>query len=419
MASILATDVNESIEFFKNIPIKNYLLGLSIVPSILLYYNIIKKFNVKFYRNKTLLIIFIITAMLQQSPFQFFRDSSDAIKLVNQEIKKLNDLKHKNTWGKSTLNNSKYDTYILIIGESVRRDYLNAYNYPIPNTPFMSKSNGVIVDGLTATGNNTISSLRLMLTQPKNNISPQYDKNFIDLVNSSGIETYWISNQGYLGKYDTPITAIAQKSKYKYFIKNLEYNSMNTSDYSLIPEFRKTLQNKNKKLVVLHLYGSHPNSCDRIIDYPKILENIDPKYDEINCYISSIKKTDSILEDIYKILLNEQKVNKLTFSMLYFSDHGLSSSLNNENINLRVGDHRQSYEVPLFTVSSDSLTQKRCTSFKSGLNFTNGLADWIGILNKQVPSYSLIDCKDDDDVYNQKKLLDIKENEPAINLSSL
>ena len=31
----------------------------------------------------------------------------------------------------------------------------------------------------------------------------------------------------------------------------------------------------------------------------------------------------------------------------------------------------------------------------------------------------LFDCKDDDDVYNQKKLLDIKENEPAINLSSL
>lgn len=414
IASIVATDINESFEFLNNIPILDYFLGFIIVPSVLIYYKIIKKLNINFYRNKTFLIICIILAMLQHSPFQIFKDSNAAIESVKHEINILNNLNNKSTWGNSKLNNSNYNTYVLIIGESSRRDYLNAYGYPIKNTPFLSNSNGILVDGLTAAGNNTVSSLRLMLTQSTIDNQPQYDKNFIDLANQVGIETYWLSNQGFIGKYDTPITAIAKKSAHTFFLKKGPYDSLNTSDYLLIPEFKKLITNKNKKLIVIHLYGSHPNACDRIEDYPIILNDVEPKYDEINCYISSIKKTDEILQDIYTSLLDIKKKDNISFSMLYFSDHGLSSKNDNEKVVLRVGNKKQSYQTPLFMVNSDSINRKECKSFKSGLNFTNGIANWLGISNQQLPKYSLFDCKDDNNQNDHQIMLNNAQNDVPI-----
>ncbi|WP_369678679.1 sulfatase-like hydrolase/transferase [Pasteurella multocida] len=32
--------------------------------------------------------------------------------------------------------NSKYDNYVLVIGESMRADYMSLYGYPIETTPF-------------------------------------------------------------------------------------------------------------------------------------------------------------------------------------------------------------------------------------------------------------------------------------------
>lgn len=244
IASAFATDTNETYEFFVNIPIKNYLIGLIIIPLVLIYYQITTKLDIKIYKNKTILILFIIIALFKQAPFQFFTDIKNSIKEVKKEQKILEDLDKKTSWEKNQLTNSKYDTYVLIIGESVRRDYLHAYGYSIPNTPFLSNSKGILIDGLTAPAKNTVASLRLMLTQATTDSQPQYDKNFVDLANQSGFKTYWLSNQGYLGEHDTPITAIAKKSSQTFFLKKGAYDSLNTSDFSLIPEFKKLITNK-------------------------------------------------------------------------------------------------------------------------------------------------------------------------------
>ena len=70
----------------------------------------------------------------------------------------------KATGGQSTLENSKYQDYVIILGESARKDYLHAYGYPVNDTPFMSSANGTLIDGMTSAGTNTVASLRLMLT---------------------------------------------------------------------------------------------------------------------------------------------------------------------------------------------------------------------------------------------------------------
>ena len=147
-----------------------------------------------------------------------------------------------------------------------------------------------------------------------------------------------------------------------------------------------------------------------------MLDKIDSKYDEINCYISSIKKTDAILQEIYTSLVNVEKKDHISFSMLYFADHGLSSQQDGDSVVLRVGEKKQSYQIPLFMVNSDSIDRKKCESFKSGLNFTNGIGNWLGISNQQLPKYSLFDCKNDSNQINHQTMLNNAENDIPIKL---
>ena len=62
-------------------------------------------------------------------------------------MQKLKQISQSDNWGKSTLENSRYDDYVIVLGESARKDYHHAYGYPIENTPFMSNAKGTLIDG--------------------------------------------------------------------------------------------------------------------------------------------------------------------------------------------------------------------------------------------------------------------------------
>ncbi|WP_341488812.1 phosphoethanolamine transferase [Photobacterium damselae subsp. damselae] len=327
--------------------------------------------------------------------------------------------------GESTLNDkSKYNTYVLVIGESVRRDYMGVYGYPINNTPFLSKVNGVVINGLESAGTNTVASLRLMLTQGNiNKWTPEYNYNIIDLAKSAGYKTYWLSNQGYTGTYDTPVTAIAKQSDNRYFLKLGAYNSSNTSDYALLPEIKTTISNKiKKKLIVIHLYGSHPSACDRITDFDKIITVKDKKYKYLSCYVNSIAKTDDFLSQVYSMLEDEYQKNKNdTFSMIYFSDHGLSHRLVDGQIlfnNNKVSKYH--FDVPLIKMSSDDYQHDEYNVSKSGAFFTDGLASWLGINNEKISNrYDLFSNESDKEISHYRVKLDEYKNDPAINIDNL
>lgn len=415
IASIFSTDFNEIKEFFYQIPKVNFLYPLFIIIGIFLFRYFSIKLHIKYHKNKTLLCLLIIFSMINQSPYLFLNKIVNSSMQVFYELIKLNKMMIKSSWGESSLKNSKYDNYILVIGESARRDYHHAYGYPINNTPFMSNSNGTLIDGLTSGGTNTVTSLRLMLTHPnKKKWEPDYSLNFIDLAKSAKIKTYWISNQGFIGKHDTPVTSIARRSDFTFFSKKGDYSSNNTSDFILLNKVKEVINKneKDKRLIVIHLYGSHPDSCERINDYKKIIKVKDNKYSNIACYISSINKTDDFLKSLYNIMNNNFKDKKSSYSILYFSDHGLSHNEINDII--YINNHSESklhYNIPLFKISSDDKNKNYCKSFKSGLNFTNGIANWIGIKNKKLSdNYDLFDCNNDEDYGLSQKIEKIKNN---------
>ena len=119
---------------------------------------------------------------------------------------------------------------------------------------------------------------------------------------------------------------------------------------------------------------------------------------------------------------NEQKTHR-TFSMIYFSDHGLCHqeddkhgvTLFNQNCHSQLH-----HNIPLFKISSDDTARKEYKAFKSGLNFLEGIANWIGIKNPKLTlEEDLFSEQADKDDYGLKKLIEEKyrkDADPAIDI---
>ncbi|KMV66844.1 hypothetical protein AI29_16415, partial [bacteria symbiont BFo2 of Frankliniella occidentalis] len=60
------------------------------------------------------------------------------------------------------------------------------------------------------------------------------NNNVVALANKAGYDTYWISNQGFFGEYDTPSTVIAMRAKHRYFLKSGDYNSKLVDEFSML-----------------------------------------------------------------------------------------------------------------------------------------------------------------------------------------
>ncbi|MEI9532471.1 phosphoethanolamine transferase [Moellerella wisconsensis] len=396
IASIRSTNILETKEFLSQISIYNFSYMLLLLVAFILFRFIYVKYKFSMDYNKIIIVLFTLFSFFNQGSGVFFKESYFSLKKISDIDKDIHS--YTNEWGNVSINDHKnrYNTYVLVIGESARMDYINAFGYPLNNSPFMS-GQGLIVKGLISGGSNTVASLSNMLTKNDQG-QANFNKNIIDLANSAGLTTYWLSNQGFISDADTPISLIATKSQYKDFIKYGAFNSQNSSDFELVDRF-KQIVNKNTdqpKLIIVHLYGSHPKPCARVNDYPEQFRANKKEQKQIACYVNSIKKTDDVLKEINSILDDDFKRNHASYSMVYFADHGLVHNDSKKEIQLVHGESINSYRVPLFTISSDDIDHRQCDSMKSGLHFIDGLATWLAIKNDYLdPRYDLFDCKND------------------------
>ncbi|WP_146685248.1 phosphoethanolamine transferase, partial [Escherichia coli] len=157
----------------------------------------------------------------------------------------------------------KYNTIIIVIGESVRRDYLSVYGYPLPTTPWLNSAPGIFINGYFSAAPNTIGSLSRTLTldytetgNPGNNI--------VTLARKAGYETWWISNQGSLGQHDTLISVIAANADKKHFLKEGSSSSLRIDDEDMLQYVREAVNSSSPKVIFIHMLGSHTNPCDRL-----------------------------------------------------------------------------------------------------------------------------------------------------------
>ena len=294
-----------------------------------------------------------------------------------------------------------YQNYVLVIGESVRKDYMHLYGFPQENTPFLDKVHGTIIDGYTATAPNTTASLLRSFVQMKGEKDFVYINNIITLAKAAGFETFWFSNQGISGNWDTPIAKLAFLCDHKEFTKKGDYASMNYHDSILLPLLQRALQQKSlsPRLFILHTMGSHVNFEARL-EHPIHFDYYNRK---LSAYIQTIEQTDTLLKGIYEALQRQGA----PFSMLYFSDHGLMTQDRASMFaSLTHGDtspNKACYRVPFVLLSSDDAAHKVLKVNKSAFHFLDGFAQWLGIQEASLrPNYDFRSSESDTlKVFNQ------------------
>ncbi|MBS9768731.1 MAG: phosphoethanolamine transferase [Flavobacteriaceae bacterium] len=276
---------------------------------------------------------------------------------------------------------------VVVIGESVRKDFLHSYGFSLENTPFIDNSNKVQFDNYFAVSHNTVPSLLRTISLSKNLIDYEINNNIISLAKQLGYRTYWLSNQGVLGKVNSPISVIGLQADEHFFLTKDEYS--NHLDRELLPLFNKVLKNeKTPKMIVLHRFGSHPSVCDRTGgSYDKFVQS-----DEVSCYNQSIKNLDKFLEKIYTELV---KTNE-DFTLLYFSDHGLKIRENKTFVH--ASDCKGIYTVPLLVWSNKMTTSTQITATRTAKDFLHLFSQILGVKTENLQrTYKFISEDKNDD----------------------
>lgn len=360
---------------------------------------------------------------------RFYVNTYDAVNDYFKEKKALEDSKNAPSPFYIKKATPQYKNYVLVIGESARKDYLHHYGFPLETSPFFDKTNGVIFNNYISAAPATYHSLLYTLYDAnKINQSLDYSYNIINLAKSAGFETYWFSNQGAIGRHDTLSSRLAMMSHHHQFTHKADYSSAKVSDLKLLDYLTNALKEESDKprLFILHLMGSHGNFCHRVEEDERPFEYINKS---LSCYVNSILKTDKLLEKTVSLL----KETNESFSMIYFSDHGLGHSHNvkeaerlqsnfsqvtpfslltekaQKDLSLEHTQHfKESYQVPFLKVSSDDKERREFNAPRTAFHFLQGFAEWLHIQTPDLDQnyHFWLDQADEEiKVYNMKEMV--------------
>ncbi len=409
IAAIFYTDINEATSYMKFLDSSIYipLLMLLVYSFFLILNPSIQPDRIQLKKRTVILLLIIL--MLPGIRFALKQDKlslhhryvniSPISKILKifiyyQKTKKENEyisreVKKPDTWQLITKpEKTKFQNIVVVVGESVRKDFLDAYGFPIKNTPFISHSTRIQFNNYIATYRQTIGSLTRTLALSSNLINYELNNNIVTLAKRAGYETNWISNQGMVARHDSPVTVIANKAEHTKFLHKQSENLGLYQDIQMLPYLQKILKNKIRpQLIVLHQYGSHPSACDRT--QGKYDEYLGTK--EISCYNKSIKNLDIFLQETYQQLRNTGK----TFAMIYVSDHGLK--ITNKHLSHGIGI-KQAHDVPLLLWNSDIKNTQEIDSIRTGKDFLHFFSEVLGVKTTNInKSYQFISQEKNND----------------------
>ena len=298
--------------------------------------------------------------------------------------------------GTQTLPSRAPGTVIVVVGESASRDYMHAFtpDFPYEDTPWLDSQLGNpdfnVFTNAYSSWSQTVPVLQRALTEQ----SQYNDKEFfestsiLDVAKKSGYTTYWFSNQGRYGQYDSAITLVAKTADRAEWTDD-SYNFSDKYDDTLLWYLTQVDPNTNN-FIVLHIMGSHIYYNNR---YPTEFNQWhgDSEVTSPESYANSIHYTDYILSQVFDYAQKNLNLR----AMVYFSDHG-------ENLEISHNPDVFSYDmvrIPMFIYLSPEYQQAlpgrtRAIRYHRSRYFTNDmLYDTIsGLLN--APSSRYIEAQD-------------------------
>ncbi|AUX92588.1 phosphoethanolamine transferase [Mixta gaviniae] len=282
-----------------------------------------------------------------------------------------------------TLTDTPVNTWVLVIGESARAGNMSLYGYPRDTTPQLRQASSRLllfsqaIAGAPVTA--TAVPLALSADRVERHDIDAYADNIINIANQAGLKTFWFSKQGMYGDYSNAITGIAMNAAERQWLSD-------DDDGSLLPALQRALAQPGKKLIVLHLYGSHEPACIR---YPQQQAVFTVAGDKDACYDNSIRYTDTLLGQIFS------QLRGVSASLLYFSDHGLERHPQERVVYRHGGVHpsQAAYQVPMFiwyspAIAATNLTGTVAAPWSTVDNYQL-MQRWLGVRLANADSLSL------------------------------
>ena len=284
-----------------------------------------------------------------------------------------------------------YNKIVIIQGETANKNFMHAYGYDKPTTPFLSslhKKNELTLFNAIAPSNQTRYSVPMIFT--KANVQDWHQNythsaSILTYFREYGYKTFWISNQGQRGEHEDYITNIAMEADITTFLNHGVSKSAH-SDRILSNFVKNQTATTSPEVYVLHLMGSHfayrsrYERKDALFTKPK---NIIEEYE------NTIYLTDFIIKDIYKYFNRDG--NRLL--LVYLSDHG-------EVVNLEKHGHgldptyADEYDIPLAVFSNieneriNELKQDNINHTINAESINNFIMYITGLDNNKSISYS-------------------------------
>ena len=220
------------------------------------------------------------------------------------------------------------ETYIFVLGESARKMNWGLYGYERPTTPQVRSwierypDNAALFTKAIASGRGTRVSVPLALSVCNAREYPEFYRHpsFIRVFREAGYKTFVASAQSSTGYYEGLPNMILSDAEVVIHLQDQQIDY--PLDKQILPVLDNFLENPSpKKLIVIHLLGSHLEYAER---YPDTFNRFHGKGEQMDTYDNSIYYTDWVIGQIF------ERARKLDSpaAVFYVSDHG--ENLNDE-----------------------------------------------------------------------------------------
>ena len=208
------------------------------------------------------------------------------------------------------------ETYVLVIGESARRDHFGLYGYDRPTTPRLSREQNLIVfRDVVTQAPYTSASVPLLLTRASvaDPTGARGERSIVSLFGEIGFDTQWLSTQQ-REPYAVAINRCSRDASEQHFAEN-QY------DGALAPMLERALASGGpKRFFVVHTMGSHFAYANRYPASTARFTAADSTWRAalVRDYDNSVLYTDYVLSELIRVLSETRGVKAL----LYVADHG-------------------------------------------------------------------------------------------------
>lgn len=224
---------------------------------------------------------------------------------------------------------------VVIIGETLRRDQMHCYGFPLENTPHLDSliAQGLVIpfSDVVSPGTNTVESLTHVLTYKQfADSQPWHSYPALPYVLSqAGYRTAWTSNQESTGAIVQPLNSLASLADRVKYVHarsidgDRDARAANYDEDALkwLSDMQQTGTERFVQFV--HLEGSHPLYSKR---FPQSYARFQPDQmpERLNAeqrqtladYVNSVYYNDYVVSEIIK------RYSQQASLVLYFSDHG-------------------------------------------------------------------------------------------------